>query len=862
MRLLTGVLFSCLLILPPAALTAQMRPASTGGLPVVDQQLRMLGSVRRVLVIGAHPDDEDTDLLTLLVRGQGAEAAYLALDRGEGGQNLIGPELGVALGLLRTEELLAARRLDGAGQFFTRAYDFGFSKTQAETWTHWVKDSVLKDVVRIIRRYQPQVMVSIFSGTPRDGHGQHQAAGWVTHEAFRLAGDSSAFPELQREEGLAPWTVAKLYRASDYDTTGTTLVLNAGALDPVVGQSYHQIAMRGRSQHRSQDMGQLQRMGPAAARLQLLRDRTGHGAGGVFAGVDTSLAGNSLFTRPLQAGPHLQRFQALLDSARALTTPLGLDRVPPLLMAAERELQLASGAPDQALTPVSAAGRDLLAHLRAAYVAARGMVLDPVTDDDRLTPGQALPVTLAVWNTSARPATVRVDLQPGLAGNPATSLSGHTGCFPVPPGDLVRRMVKLTVPTDQPLSNPYFLDRPMQGDMYGPAPPALSGLPRNPPLVVAQLRSCDPDQDLMQETREVSDRIVDQAQGEIRRPLAVVPRVGVEITPGTDLWRVQGRPQHQFTVTIIHGAPDTTRGTVGLEVPRGWSVSSPQPFVLDAQEERAAFGFTVRPPAGAGGAFSIRAVAHDDQGRDYSTGSFTVDYPHIRPVVYTRPADARVEIAPLTLPALARVGYVRGAADRVPEALASVGVPIELLGSKELEDGDLSRYDAIVIGSRAYETDSALVENNRRLLEYVRNGGLLIVQYQQYQFIRGAFAPYPLTIARPHDRVTDENAPVTPVSPDEAVLSTPNRITDADWQGWVQERGLYFAHTWDPAYAPQLSLHDPGEPPLEGGLLIAHPGRGTYVYTGLAFFRQLPAAVPGAYRLFANLLALGQRPRP
>jgi LmbE family N-acetylglucosaminyl deacetylase len=243
-----------------------------------------------VLVIGAHPDDEDTELLTVLVRGMGAEAAYLSLNRGEGGQNLIGPELGEALGLIRTEELLAARRLDGARQYFTRAYDFGFSKTLDETWVQWPRDTVLKDVVRIVRRFRPQVLVSIFRGNPRDGHGQHQAAGWVTREAFEVAGDSTRFPELLREEGLQPWTPLKLYRSARFDTAATTLVLDGGTLDPAVGKSYHQIAMAGRSLHRSQDMGQLQAIGPSPVRLALLQERgQADSTAGFFAGVDTTL---------------------------------------------------------------------------------------------------------------------------------------------------------------------------------------------------------------------------------------------------------------------------------------------------------------------------------------------------------------------------------------------------------------------------------------------------------------------------------------------------------------------------------------------------------------------------------------------
>ena len=267
---------------------AQSLGPSTGGIVALDQSLRFLGHTRRVLMIAAHPDDEDTELLTVLARGMGAETAYLALTRGEGGQNLIGNELGPALGVLRTEELLAARTLDGARQYFTRAYDFGFSKSLADTWKFWPADSVLKDVVRTIRRFQPQVIVAVFSGTPRDGHGQHQASGWAAREAFKAAADPGRFPELAAE-GLAPWTAAKLYQSARFDSDTGVATLDGGALDRAVGQSFLQIAMRGRSLHRSQDMGVAQRMGPSAVRIRLVEDRTGAGAE-LFAGIDTSLA--------------------------------------------------------------------------------------------------------------------------------------------------------------------------------------------------------------------------------------------------------------------------------------------------------------------------------------------------------------------------------------------------------------------------------------------------------------------------------------------------------------------------------------------------------------------------------------------
>jgi hypothetical protein len=377
----------------------------------------------------------------------------------------------------------------------------------------------------------------------------------------------------------------------------------------------------------------------------------------------------------------------------------------------------------------------------------------------------------------------------------------------------------------------------------------------------------------------------------VRRPVIVVPRVDVRLDPATYVWSLLTPGAHRFTVTLTHGARDTTIGTVGLELPEGWPPVRPQAFRLVDEDQREAFTFDVSAPRGSErGSATIRAIARDSAGREYTGGIRTVTYPHIRSRAYVVPATAEVRLAPVALPRLARVGYVRGASDVVPEALQQAGLPVTLLGAAALEREDLSRFPVIVIGPRAYETDSALVENNARLLSYVRGGGVLVVQYQQHRFFTGGFAPLPLTVggppltavpdtlhsnagtngnataadstARPvsHDRVVDEEAPVTILAPDHPVLRRPNRITERDWEGWVQERGLYFARTWDPAYQPILETHDEGEAELRGGLLIAPVGRGTYVYTGLSFFRQLPAGNPGALRLFVNLLALGQPP--
>ncbi len=478
LRPLSVVFVVLLLITVVAPLRAQLEPPSTGGLVGLDRELRMLGGEKRVLMIGAHPDDEDTELLTVLVRGLGAEAAYLSLNRGEGGQNLIGPELGPALGLIRTEELLAARRLDGARQYFTRAYDFGYSKSLDETWRHWPRDTVLKDVVRIVRRFRPQVLVSVFSGTPRDGHGQHQAAGWAAREAFQAAGDATRFPELAREEGLAPWTPQKLYRSTWFDTTATTLVLEGGGLDRAAGRSYHQIAMAGRSLHRSQDMGRIQGLGPSRVRLALIEDRTGRDAGTLFSGVDTTAtAGGSLPSSASAAGTELAELRALRSRWTAAR--------------------------------VSA---DRLAHLDRAIVAASGVVCDARSDDDRVVPGQHVAVTLECWNTGAEPHQVAAELRGGGAIRPDSAVA----TLQLEPGALVRRQVTATVAPDASLTAPYFHLSAANPALYdwSSAPPAERGEPSGAPeltgtfLIDGAARS----------EREVTLRINDQARGRSAAP--------------------------------------------------------------------------------------------------------------------------------------------------------------------------------------------------------------------------------------------------------------------------------------------------------------------------------------------------------
>jgi len=503
-----------------------------------------------------------------------------------------------------------------------------------------------------------------------------------------------------------------------------------------------------------------------------------------------------------------------------------------------------------------------------------------------MVPGQSDSVGLVLWNAGPDSMTVAGGVVPSAEWHVQADSNNEVS---LAPGAVHRSTVTLTPDSAAAATTPYFLRRPRQGGLYDwtGAAAAELGEPFGASAPVARFGRLGPGGEA---SREVSHRVNDQALGEVRRPLTVVPRIDVKLDPATYVWSLLTPGSHRFTVTLTHGARDTTAGTVALVLPRGWPAVRSQPFRLAGEDERETFSFDVRAPRASGrGSATIRAVARDSAGREYESGVFTVSYPHIRPRSYVVPAAAEVHLAPVALPRLSRIGYVRGASDLVPEALQRAGLPVALLDARALEREDLSRFPVIVIGPRAYETDSALVENNARVLAYVRGGGVLVVQYQQHRFFTDGFAPLPLTVGGPslrlgpdspdgatagsngppsdsvpadrpvsHDRVVDEGAPVTIVAPDHPVVRRPNRISVRDWEGWVQERGLYFARSWDPGYSPILETHDEGEPELQGGLLVAPVGKGTYVYTGLSFFRQLPAGVPGALRLFANLLALGR----
>lgn len=831
---------------PPPAAHAQDGIGEYRGAAAMGLALRRLGTTKRVLMIGAHPDDEDTQLLAALALEQGADVAYLSLTRGDGGQNGIGAELHEALGVLRTEELLAARRVDGASQFFTRAYDFGFSKSAEETFRHWPRREILGDAVGVIRMWRPDVVVAVFSGTPRDGHGHHQVSAIIAREAFDAAGDSTAFPE-QLRAGLAPFRPAKFYRSLRGRSDSATVRIAMGEMDPLIGRSPFQLAMASRSRHRSQDMGALEPAGPRWGYLMRLVPAASGAEASIWTGIDTTLAAR---------GPSFADYERTIDEARRSASVLDPGALVDRLAAAVRFLSPSAG--DAAGSSGFAANAEL-ADARRALALAAGIEVDAIADAARIVPGQEFGLELSVWNGGARGITVDA-LDPVLpAGWTATRVDSATSSE-VEGGGILRRRYRVRVPADASPTEAYFLRQPRDGDLYRwPGDWSVQGRPFEPGPVRAAARVRVAGAELPIE-REATFREVDRRQGELRRPVLVVPALSVLLEPKASILPTSGpaRPlRYRLRLTAAGARPVT--GTWRLTLPAGWRSEPAGGQLTLAPGEPRDVEVSVIAPAGVrAGSFPVSAAFVAD-GRTYTRGLQIVDYPHVRARPLYHDASSSIRAFDVRVPAGLRVAYITGAGEEGPEILGQLGITPAVLNADSLAGANLSRYDVIVTGIRAYEVRPDLAASNRRLLEYVRNGGTMIVQYNKYEMIQGGFNPFPLTIASPHDRVTDEAAPVRVLDPQSPVFTTPNRIGPADWEGWEQERGLYFARTWAPEYTPLLEMNDPGESPLRGGLLMAKYGRGTYVYTGLAFFRQLPEGVPGAWRLFANLLALGSR---
>ncbi|MFL5563102.1 MAG: PIG-L family deacetylase [Gemmatimonadaceae bacterium] len=834
-------------------------------LTTLAREVAAAGVTTRVLMIGAHPDDEDSALLAWLAAGGHADVAYLSLTRGEGGQNFIGDERGDLLGVVRTEELLAARRADGAHQFFARAYDFGFSKSADEALARWGHDSTLRDVATVIRAYKPHIIISVWQGTSADGHGHHKASGMLAREAFRIAGDSTALPA-SSTSGLRPWAPAAIYslvfRRSATPVAGEgNVAIDAGEYDPVIGESYAQLAARGRSMHKSQEQGTPQRRGAEWHVMQ----RVGTTAGVRCASPTTPTLFDCVDTRWARLGRALPP---------ALTS--SLDSIQPALAAARRALGTAATTNPEALVValarlhrlerrLSAAARaagdaDAIATLdialrrsTRALAGAASVQAEAVAASDMVAVGDSVAVRLAV---RARDGVgVRV-LGVRFGGTDVAPSSIAQAAVKVAAGDSLALTVQLAGARP---TQPWWLADGRRGDSYAAPVEHVAEDLRTPSAIA--LVSAVIAGDSLELAVPVVRRRTDPIEGDVEHALLVVPAVSVAFERPIEYLRSGVSVDRNIHVIVRTARSGDAAVAVRLELPPGLTSQPTSQNVLPVGNGRARVASFHVTGTVSSGNLAIRAIARAD-GAEFSRGYVPVAYAHIEPRMVYSDARLALDAVAVKLPSNTVIGYVKGATDDEPAALSQLGFDVRLLDPDTLADAALDNFGAIVIGPRAYARQPSLVTNNRYLLDYVRRGGTMVVQFGREELRAPGLFPYPLTVSLGNqDRVTDETSPVTILDSAARVLNYPNRITAADFSGWTQERATYIPREFDPRYQTVLALHDPGGEPMPGALLIAPLGRGNYIYCSLALFRQLPDAVPGAARIMANLLAASE-PRP
>jgi LmbE family N-acetylglucosaminyl deacetylase len=887
-----AVLLFGLLLSSGASAQLEPIPEETGSVGLA-LQLRKLSSGTSFLHTAAHPDDEDNGLLVLLSRGRGHRVSLLTATRGDGGQNEIGPELFEAIGILRTEELMAVHRIDGVEQYFTRAYEFGYSFSVEETLQKWGKEEILADFVRIFRTLRPDVVVSL----PLEGEGggqHHQASAILTREAFRAAGDPARFPE-QIAEGLRPWQPLKLYsrrsvgpgrgrqRERDEDdekeNAASLVRIDTGVYDPILGRTYYQMGSEARSNHKCQGMGQLQAVaGPHESDFQLV-DRVlpeTSGESDLFDGVAVGLDRLKDFTDAAFVGEGLDALRLAIEAANASFDARAPWKTLPSLrhaLALLRELRVnveRGEIPAGAKFELEHRLRPKEAEIERAIALAHGIDLLPTADRGEVTPGARFRVDVQVTNPSPEPVrilAVRIPAPPGWA---VTEFEDDDTPFPKLPAPLVlngklEARFDVTVGAGADYDRPYWTRPDPSTDRFTLLEPKYFGLPWRPAPVSAAVtfRSGDVEVTLVE---TVQHRYAGRwVGGEKQKQVSVLPRVSVSISPEVVVFPIgaddRSRP---VSVTARYEAVEPALGTLRLEAPPGFGV---EPAAFDLAFERENQAVTVRfrltPPNGIeSGSYRIQAVARlgDEEFRE---GVQSIEYNHVETRYLFHPAEARVEALDVQI-ARSRVGFIEGVGDEVPVAIRQLGAELTLLDEDDLAEGDLSQYDVIVTGVRAYLNRRDLRAYNQRLLDYVSDGGTLLVQYNKLEFNDAQWGPYPKKVSR--NRVTVEEAPIQILVPDHPAFTEPNRITAADWGGWVQERGLYFLEEdGDPRYQDLLAAEDPWEynKGVKKGMLVeARYGKGRWIYVGLGLFRQLPAGVPSAYKLFANLLSLGRAARP
>lgn len=856
------------------------------GYVALQQELQRLRTTARLMHTTAHPDDEDGGMLTLESRGKGATALLCSLTRGQGGQNKSGDAFSDELGVLRTLELLAADEYYGVEQRFSRVADFGFSKTPEETFEKWGgHDTAVADLVRIIRTFRPDVLVARFSGTSRDGHAHHQASAIVTREAFRAAGDPSRFPE-QIREGLIPWQPKKLY-IGNFQQEEPKLAFDIGTYSPLLGVSYTQFAVQGLAHQTSQGTGGF-RLPPghrftyykrvdSALPAETLKDDESD----FFDGIDTSLPGlasrlGSDESKVQFLRPGVERLAKLVEEAAQNAKPRDpSDAGAPLVEGLKLTRDLIKQVQQSQLT--TAEQLELLTNLqtkesqfeRAANLAL-GVLLEVSVDPPETpqagffrleqtfqtaVPGQTFTLTARFYDRGTKniePDEISLDMPGGFKSEIV-----KRDLKPLHSNDMASVQFRVTVPEDAQYTKPFWgRKNPYKESVDTISNPAYATLAL-PPWPVQAHAVYNAVEGKGSAHAVVMAKYIDPVTGQGQHELAVAPALSIEFGSPSEVIKADSSQPFSVNVKVRSQLTAPADATVHVALPQGWSAEpSSQPVHLGHEGDVAEVQFSIHPKLDGEIHYDVSAIA-DYAGKQFSQGFDIVSRSDLDTFYYYHPATLDVSAVNVKIPPKLSVGYIMGAGDEIPSTLKQVGLDVETIAPAALALTDLSQFKTVVVGIRAYDVSNEVRTLNVKLLDFVSRGGTLVVQYNQSfsLFNAGHFTPYPATMA--NRRVSVEEAPVEILDPQSPVLNYPNKIAGHDFDGWVQERGLYFMSDFDQHFHPLLSTHDPGEDPLKGGLLVAQYGKGTYIYTGYAFFRQLPAGVPGAIRLFVNLLSAG-----
>jgi LmbE family N-acetylglucosaminyl deacetylase len=869
-------------------------PANRGS-TALWQSLKKLHTRASLIMVTAHPDDEDGGMLAYESRGQGTRVALLTLNRGEGGANVMSPDFFDALGLVRTMELLSAGRYYGVDQYWTRVIDYGFSKTKAESISKWTHDRVLYDVVRVVRMVRPLVVTSVFVGGPSDGHGNHQTAGAMAQEVFKAAADPSIFPD-QIKAGLRPWTPLKDYARQPFMRRrgGPSLAVNVeipeGRYDPVLGVSYVQLSREGLGYQKSQNGGSsIPKAGqmPSGYHRFASNVEAPDKEQSFFDGIDVSLAGIATLAHGgaaafLVAG--LKTINTAVEDATAKFSAAAPEKTAPdLARGLKATLELLDQVAKSSLS--EEAKYDIRHELEIkrtqfndALAEALGLAVSatvaPATEQSPLMamflgdpetfraaiPGQTFGVKVHVVNQSAAPVKLEHCAVEAYQAKEQWAITGESGAASkeIANDQALDEKFAMKVPENATSTQPYFTRPDIEQSYYDISDERFLNRPLAPyPLAAWADFTYQGVPIRIGEYVQTVKRIT--GEGAVLEPLVVAPAIGVAITPR---FGIVPLAEKSFSISaVVHSnVKGPAAGEVRLQLPAGWtSQPASAPFATSDDGQDQSVAFQVTPGQLSEKPYEITAVA-DYGGRSYREGYETTGYPGLRPYFLYRPATYKLSGVDVTVAPDLKVGYIMGSGDDVPAALEHLGIKVSTLGAADVATGDLSKYDVLLLGVRTYAAREELRTYNSRILDYVKNGGVAIVQYNTPEFDHN-FGPYPYSMTSNPEEVTDEASKVEILEPSNPIFGWPNKITQKDFTGWVEERGSKWMKSWDPRYEALLETHDEGQEPQKGGLLYAKYGKGVYIYNAYAFYRELPEGVPGAYRLFANMLSLPKNPQ-